>query len=54
MAAVFRASDWDAYRMDYRDPFRELEPIEREIKVVAQVLSALRDAGIIASVDYEN
>ena len=54
MAAVFRASDWDAYRMDYRDPFRELELLEREIKVVARALCALRDAGIMASVDYEN
>ena len=54
MAAEFRASDWDAYRMDYRDPFRELEPMEREIEVVAQALCALRDAGIIASVGYDN
>ena len=54
MAAEFRASDWDAYRMDYRDPFRELEPMEREIEVVARALGALRDAGIVAGVDYDN
>ena len=53
MAAVFQTPDCDTYRMDFRDPFRELEPIEREIEVVSQALGVLRDAGIMASADYD-
>jgi predicted O-methyltransferase YrrM len=53
MAVEFRAPDWYAYRMDYRRPFAELEPIEDEIRIVDEALSALVDAGVLPHTDYD-
>jgi len=54
MAREFRSSDWDAYRMDFRDPHRELEPIERETAVVGEALGALCEAGILPHTSYDH
>ncbi len=53
MSETFRAGDWDSYRMEYKDPFRELEPPEREIVVVREALAALCVAGVIPHTDYD-
>ena len=29
LSREYRRSDWDDYRMDYSEPFREMESIER-------------------------
>jgi predicted O-methyltransferase YrrM len=50
----FRAPDWDTYRMDYRDPHRAIEPLEREIAVVDEALAALQEAGIIPHTRYDH
>ncbi len=52
MASEYRRADSDSYRMEYRDPHRELEPLERETAVVAEALAALRQAGILPGTDY--
>ena len=49
----FRAPDWDALKMDTRDPFAELEPLDAEIALVDATLEALKDAGIIARTSYD-
>lgn len=41
MVQTYQTDDWDRYRMDYRDPFRELEPAEEEIRAVQGALNAL-------------
>ncbi|MCS7187788.1 MAG: class I SAM-dependent methyltransferase [Armatimonadetes bacterium] len=48
-----RSPDWDRYVMDYRQPFRQLEPLERESRVVEDALLALRDAGILPHINYD-
>jgi len=53
MALEYRASDWDKYRMNYSQPFHELEPLEQEIKVVDQALSAVRDGGGLPHIRYD-
>jgi predicted O-methyltransferase YrrM len=53
MASEFRASDWDRYKMDYKSPFRELEPADREIAIVDEALAALGGAGILKTIDYD-
>ena len=53
MATEYRADDWDAYRMDYKDPHRAVEPPEREIAVVDEALALLQAEGIIPHVDYD-
>ncbi len=53
MARESRAADWDRYKMSYRDPHRQLEPLEREVAVVGEALDALRDAGILPHTDYD-
>jgi predicted O-methyltransferase YrrM len=40
--------------MDYQHPHRELEPIEKEIEVVASALEALRESGILPSTEYDH
>lgn len=49
----FRADDWEAYTMNTREPFAELEPPEAEVAVVDAALAALVDAGIIPHGDYD-
>ena len=53
MASIYRAPDWDTYRMDYSNPHRELEPPEAEIAVVGEALACLREAGILPHVEYD-
>lgn len=53
MTETYRAPDWDTYRMDYRNPFVELEPVDRETAVVAEALDTLRRAGIIPHCEYD-
>lgn len=54
MASEYRSPDWDRYRMDYAEPHRALEPLEREIEVVAEALDALCDAGILPHARYDH
>jgi len=53
MSREFRTDDWNAYKMVYAEPHRELESPEREVEVVAGALEALRDAGIIPGTEYD-
>jgi predicted O-methyltransferase YrrM len=53
MAETYRSEDWDRYRMDYRDPHRELEPPDREIAIVDEALGVLRSAGVVPHADYD-
>ena len=54
MAETFRSDDWDRYRMDYRDPHKELEPLADETAVVDGALVALREAGVLPHTDYDH
>ncbi|MFW6189876.1 MAG: class I SAM-dependent methyltransferase [Planctomycetota bacterium] len=49
---TFRTEDWDTYRMDYRDPHKRLEPLEREVEVVDEALRAVRRAGVLEQTEY--
>lgn len=53
MSRTFQTEDWDRYRMDYHDPYRELEPEEQEIAVVDRALEALHEAGIVPHTGYD-
>ena len=54
MARVYRASDWDQYRMDYQHPYRVLEPLGNEIAVVDEALGTLHEAGVLAHTQYDH
>lgn len=54
MATTFRTEDWDSYRMDIHDPFKMLEPLDREIEVVDAALDTLVDSGIIPHKNYDH
>ncbi|MDK1032270.1 MAG: class I SAM-dependent methyltransferase [Planctomycetia bacterium] len=53
MASEYRSDDCDRYRMDYDDPHRAVEPVEREIAVVGEALDVLKGAGIIPHTSYD-
>jgi predicted O-methyltransferase YrrM len=53
MARVFRAVDWDSYKMEMRNPHVRLEPEEDEITVVDQAPDALVQAGILPDKRYD-
>ncbi len=53
LSGAFRAPGWENYRMDYRRPFRGLEPVEQEVAVIDRALEALRAAGILSRADYD-
>ena len=40
---MYRAEDWESYRMDYQSPHGLLEPLENEIAVVDAALDAPDD-----------
>ena len=54
MARLFEAPDWRAYRMNYREPHRQLEPLENEVAIVDAALETLRDAGILPHTTYDH
>lgn len=54
MVREFRTEDWDSYRMDFSNPHRELEPIEREMAVVDAALAVLHEAGILPHTRYDH
>lgn len=53
MATTYRATDWDRYKMEYREPHRELEPLAAEIAIVEEALQALQTAGILPHTRYD-
>ena len=53
MPQEFRVGDWQTYRMEYRDPHRQIEPVDREIAVVDEALEALHRAGILPHTAYD-
>lgn len=54
MARVFQADDWQSYKMDYRQPHRAVEPIEKEIAVVDAALAEMHEAGILPHTSYDH
>jgi predicted O-methyltransferase YrrM len=54
MARAYEADDWRRYVMNWYDPFRQLEPLEREIEVVDQGLVTLVEAGILPHARYDH
>jgi predicted O-methyltransferase YrrM len=48
------ASDWQDYRMDYKDPHREVEPLPHEIQVVDKALAVLQEEGVLAHTAYDH
>lgn len=53
MARTFQAKDALEYKMKWKDPHRELEAAEREIKTVNDALDALVEARILPHSDYD-
>lgn len=54
MAETYRAADCTTYRMNYREPHRELEPAEKESAVVEEALSLLKRVGILPHTRYDS
>ena len=50
----YRAEGWDSYKMATRDPHRAIEPLEKEIAVVDDVLKVLHEVGILPHTDYDH
>jgi predicted O-methyltransferase YrrM len=53
VSKTYRSDDWDTYRMDYRKPHAEIEPLEREIEIVGEALAALCQAGVLPHAQYD-
>ncbi len=53
MHCVYRTDDWNIYRMDWHDPFRELEAPEKEIAVVDGALQMLQEIGVLPHIRYD-
>lgn len=53
MALTYRTPDWDSYKMDYANPFREIEPPEAEVAAVDGALDMLVQAGILPHKYYD-
>ena len=52
-ALEFKSADWDKHKMDMKRPFEPLEPVEAEIRIVDDALSALVASGILPSAIYD-
>ncbi len=53
MSHIYEAAQWRQYEVKWHDPHREIEPLEREIKVVDGALATLVQAGILPRGDYD-
>ena len=54
MINEYRSSDWDRYRMVYKEPHRVMEPPDHETAVVGDALNALSAAGVIPHTRYDH
>ena len=54
MSKCHEASDWRQYSMDYHRPHKKLEPIEKEIGVVASALKVLQECDILPNTEYDH
>jgi predicted O-methyltransferase YrrM len=54
MPREYRSSDWDTYRMEFRDPHKELEPLANEMRIVDEALGTLCDAGVLPHKSYDH
>jgi len=54
MDRVYRSEDWNSYRMEMRNPHRELESLENEIVIVDGALKVLNEVGILPHTNYEH
>lgn len=53
MLRTYQTDDWNTYRMDWHNPFVELEPPEREIAVVNGALQMLFALGMLPHTQYD-
>jgi predicted O-methyltransferase YrrM len=53
MAHTYEVDDWRRYEMNWYDPFRQLEPLEKEIATVEQGLATLVEAQILPHARYD-
>jgi predicted O-methyltransferase YrrM len=51
---AYEASDWQQYVMNWYDPHRQIEPLEREIAVVDQALETLEAAQVLPDTQYDH
>lgn len=54
METRYEAPDWREYRMDYHKPHLAVEPLEREVEVVAGALETLYQHDILLNTDYDH
>ncbi len=54
MARVYEADQWKQYVMEWNNPHRELESVDREIEVVDGGLAVLVEAGVLPHRRYDN
>ncbi len=54
MVQEYRSPDWNEYLMDYVKPHLTLEPLDKEIALVEDVLSLLVKEGILPHTDYDH
>lgn len=54
MACAYEAEGWQHYKMNWYDPHRQVEPLEREVQVVGEALAALVEAGVLAHGRYDH
>jgi predicted O-methyltransferase YrrM len=53
MALTFQAPDWREYVMDWYEPHRQVEPLEREVETIDQALDALVEGEILPHAQYD-
>lgn len=54
MSREYRSADWNGYKMDYMRPHLTLEPLEKEIAIVDDVLNLFKEAGILPHTQYDH
>jgi predicted O-methyltransferase YrrM len=54
MAFVFQADGWRDYLMNWHNPHRQLEPLEREIQLIDEALDSLTQAGMLPQAQYDS
>ena len=54
MPRVYEADRWDQYVMNWHDPYRQIEPLDRETKVVQEALNVLVQEGVLAHTHYDD
>jgi predicted O-methyltransferase YrrM len=53
MTLIYQAPDWSTYKTDFRNPHKQIEPLDQEVSLVESGIKVLHEAGVLPHTRYD-